>query len=87
MNIHQSIAFSFHSGRDQIGSDEEFADESGADTESEMDAGMGATELEAVDVEVRLYTEGRCPLSGFRIPIACTHDKKLRNRKFCQSLT
>jgi hypothetical protein len=61
---------------------EELVDKAEADTELEMDGGVAGTVLGMRDGEVRLTAEaGGPPSVGSRIPIACTCDKKLQNRK------
>ena len=62
--------------------EEEPVDKAEADSEPERDGGVAGTVLGMRDGEVRPTAEaGGPPSVGSRIPIVCTFDKKLQNRK------
>jgi hypothetical protein len=57
-------------------------DKAEADAEAEIAGGVAGTELGMQYGEARLTAEaGGPPIVGYRIPIVCTCDKKLQNRK------
>lgn len=68
--------------------EEGFCDKAEADAEPGLAGGVADIELGIRDGEVRLMAEaGGRPNVDSRIPIACTDDKHLQNRKFRQNLT